>query len=114
MECRHERQQKTEGFVFCADCGEEIYRFFELFVAFQKLNKNLKFTGSRQTTRKALQIYKVSGKNTVRKNIIYGCFCLAWPGNETAIRQQIGLNVSLAQTVQRRNDKLGAETIVVL
>ena len=28
MECRHERVEEAEGFVFCTTCGEETCRFF--------------------------------------------------------------------------------------
>lgn len=58
-----------------------------------------KFSGKTlDVTKKALKIYKdFYSKNPVRKTIVFGCFCVAWPGNEYEIREKMQLNKKLAQ-----------------
>ena len=53
---------------------------------------------SKDITKEALKIYKgFYGKNPVRKTIVFGCFCVAWPGNEYEIGEKMQLNEKLAQ-----------------
>ena len=40
---------------------------------------------------------RISGKNAIRKNVMFGCFCIAWPENKTTINQEMGLTFRIAQ-----------------
>ena len=105
MNCSHVKVEEIPGYVFCVECGEVITEFFGLTSNHErpkpksKLETTIEAYGfSTDITREAIGIYKnYYGKNPVRKMIIFGCFCVAWPGNEHEIRTRMNLQPKYAR-----------------
>ena len=114
MSCQHVKVEEIPGYVFCVECGEVITEFFGLTSNHEKPKPKTKLETTMGAygfptlvTKKALEIYKnYYGKNPVRKMIIFGCFCVAWPGNEHEIRTRMKLQNKYAQMGLRNYQRL--------
>ena len=49
MECKHERLEETEGYVFCVECGLEIEKFFGYSYSGCKKKKEKNITATNAT-----------------------------------------------------------------
>lgn len=98
--CDHERQEEMLGIVLCTSCGLETEKFFGFSRSVKpksKLEKTMEaYEFPTDVTKEAIKIYK-KFYGPIRKTIVFGCFCVAYQGNEPKIREKMGLKEKLAE-----------------